>query len=147
MRILGLDYGSKTIGVSVSSAEGNIAFGVETLRRDREENLKANVHRIGDLIKKYDIGIIVLGFPKNMDGSLSERCEKTLKFKERLERTFKKVKVCLQDERLTSVQAERAMASVGVKRSRRKEIIDEQAAVIILQTYLDKISNSGEEES
>ncbi len=146
MRILGLDYGSKTIGVSVSSEEGRVALGVETLRREREENLKANVHRIGDLIKKYNIGIIVLGFPKNMDGSLSERCEKTLVFKERLERTFKKVRVCLQDERLTSVQAEKAMASAGVKSRRIKEIVDEQAAVIILQTYLDKISNSKEEE-
>ncbi|MCD8214816.1 MAG: Holliday junction resolvase RuvX [Clostridiales bacterium] len=139
MRILGLDFGSKTIGVAVSGETGGIAVGVETLRREREENLKANVHRIGDLIKEYNIGIIVLGFPKNMDGSLSERCEKTLVFKDRLERTFKKVKVDLQDERLTSVQAEKAMAFAGVKSRRRKEIVDEGAAVIILQTYLDRI--------
>ncbi|MCC8098102.1 MAG: Holliday junction resolvase RuvX [Eubacterium sp.] len=139
MRYLGLDFGSKTIGVSVSGESGFIAVGVETLRREREDNLKANVHRIGDLIKEYDIGIIVLGFPKNMDGSLSQRCEKTLAFKERLERTFKKVKVDLQDERLTSVQAERTMTSAGVKSRRQKEVVDEQAAVIILQTYLDKV--------
>lgn len=145
MNILGLDFGSKTIGVALCPDGGTVAVGLETLRRDREENLKANVHRIGDIIKEYNIGIIVLGFPKNMDGTISERCEKTLAFGERLKRTFKKVKVEYQDERLTSVQAERDMLDLGVKRERRKTAVDMQAAVIILQTYVDKNINRKED--
>ncbi|MCD8237942.1 MAG: Holliday junction resolvase RuvX [Clostridiales bacterium] len=141
MNILGLDYGSKTIGVALCPEGSSLALGLETLRRDREENLKANVHRIGDLIKEHNIGIIVLGFPKNMDGTVSERCEKTLVFAERLKRTFKKVKVELQDERLTSVQAERAMFDLGVNGKQRKAAVDMQAAAIILQTYIDKNKN------
>ncbi|MCD7854977.1 MAG: Holliday junction resolvase RuvX [Clostridiales bacterium] len=141
MNILGLDFGSKTIGVALCPEGSSIALGLETLRRDREENLKANVHRIGDLIKEHNIGIIVLGFPKNMDGTVSERCEKTLVFAERLKRTFKKVKVELQDERLTSVQAERAMFDLGVNGKQRKAAVDMQAAAIILQTYIDKNKN------
>ncbi len=142
MNILGLDFGSKTIGVALCPEGSSLALGLETLRRDREENLKANVHRIGDLIKEHNIGIIVLGFPKNMDGTVSERCEKTLVFAERLKRTFKKVKVELQDERLTSVQAERAMFDLGVNGKQRKAAVDMQAAAIILQTYIDKKCNS-----
>ncbi len=138
MNILGLDFGSKTIGVALCPEGSSLALGLETLRRDREENLKANVHRIGDLIKEHNIGIIVLGFPKNMDGTVSERCEKTLVFAERLKRTFKRIKVELQDERLTSVQAERAMFDLGVNGKQRKAAVDMQAAAIILQTYIDK---------
>ncbi|MCC8015402.1 MAG: Holliday junction resolvase RuvX [Eubacterium sp.] len=144
MNILGLDFGSKTIGVALCPEGSSLALGLETLRRDREENLKANVHRIGDLIKEHNIGIIVLGFPKNMDGTVSERCEKTLVFAERLKRTFKKVKVELQDERLTSVQAERAMFDLGVNGKQRKAAVDMQAAAIILQTYIDKKCNSSD---
>ncbi len=143
MRILGLDFGEKTIGVAVSDENNRLALGLETLRREQEQNLKANVHRIGDIIKEYNIGKIVLGYPVNMDGTLSERCKKTVLFKERLERTFKKTEFDMQDERLTSVQAEKAMREAGVRKSKIDFFIDEQAAVLILQTYLDRINSRG----
>ncbi len=145
MRILGLDFGAKTIGVAVSDEKNRLALGLETLRREREENLKANVHRIGDIIKEYNIGKVVLGYPMNMDGTISERCEKTVLFKERLERTFKRTEFDLQDERLTSVQAEKAMKEAGVRKEKIDFCIDEQAAILILQTYLDKINTKNEE--
>ncbi len=138
MRYLGLDFGAKTIGVAVSDPENRLALGLETLRRKKEADLKANVHRIGDIIKEYGIGCIVMGYPLNLDGSVSERCKKTELFKERLERTFKRVRFELQDERLTSVQAERAMLETGVGSKERKNVIDEKAAVIILQTFLER---------
>ena len=137
---MGLDFGSKTIGVAISDEGGRLAFGIETLRREREENLKANVHKIGDIIKEYGVKTVVLGYPLNMDGSLSERCEKTLLFMDRLRRTFKKVKFELQDERLTSVIAERAMKGIGIKKRGTGTDIDTRAAILILQTYLDRIN-------
>ena len=143
MRILGLDYGEKTIGVAISDPEGRFALGLETLRRPREENLKESVHRIGDIIKEYDIGEIVIGYPRHMDGTVSERCEKTTAFMKRLERTFRRVRFVLQDERLTSVQAEKAMALAGADRRSIKSAVDMNSAVIILGTYLDRKIHGG----
>ena len=133
-RLLGLDYGDKTIGVAVSDPLGIMALGVETIRRDRENALKVSIRRIGELIKEYSpVKEIVLGFPKNMDNSQGERCAKTLDFKEKLSRNFKTVPVVLWDERLSTAGARRTLSG----KVQEKTVIDEMAAVFILQGYMD----------
>ena len=108
MRILGLDYGSKTVGVAISDPLGITAQGLETIFRERESKLRKTCARIDALVEEYEVEKIVLGFPKNMDGSQGERCEKTLEFKEILERRTG-LPVELEDERLTTVAAENVL--------------------------------------
>ena len=133
-RLLGLDYGDKTIGVAVSDPLGIMALGVETIRRDRENALKVSIRRIGELIEEYSpVKEIVLGFPKNMDNSQGERCARTLEFKEKLNRNFKRVPVVLWDERLSTAGARRTLSG----KVQEKAVIDEMAAVFILQGYID----------
>ena len=135
-RILGLDYGDKTIGVAVSDPLGIMALGVETIRRRRESALKASIRRLGELIAKYDtVGTIVLGFPKNMNNTLGERCAKTLVFKEKLTRSFENIPVVLWDERLSTMGARRTLSGHVPEAG----VIDEMAAVFILQGYMDYI--------
>lgn len=134
MRILGLDFGDKTIGVAVSDPEGRVALGVETLRRTEPEALRAGIRRLDVLIKEYSVKTIVLGYPKNMDNTPSERCEKTLLFKEKLERNFKSIPVMLWDERLSTVAATQAYQG---RRGGLRAVVDEMAATYILQGYLD----------
>jgi putative holliday junction resolvase len=140
MRILGLDYGSKTVGVAVSDGLGLTAQGIETIFRKKETKLRQTCARIEELIEEYQIEKIVLGFPKNMDGTYGERCEKTLEFKDMLERRTG-LPVELEDERLTTISAERVLMEGGVRREHRKESIDTIAAVFILQTYLDRLNS------
>lgn len=140
MRILGLDYGSKTVGVAISDPLGITAQGLETIFRERESKLRKTCARIDALVEEYEVEKIVLGFPKNMDGSQGERCEKTLEFKEILERRTG-LPVELEDERLTTVAAENVLKESGVRREHRKETIDKIAAVFILQSYLDRMGN------
>lgn len=140
MRIMGLDFGEKTIGVSLSDPFGWTAQGIETITRDREENIKASLKRIEDIINQYSVEEIVLGFPKNMNNTQGPRCEKTLAFKEKLESRFK-LPVYLHDERLSTVGAERVLLQADVSRAKRKKVIDKMAAVYILQGYLDSKSN------
>ncbi|MGN0294764.1 MAG: Holliday junction resolvase RuvX [Lachnospiraceae bacterium] len=136
MRILGLDYGSKTVGVAVSDALGITAQGLETIQRTQANKLRKTLARIEQLIKEYDVGKIVLGCPKNMNNTEGPRVQATLEFKDMLERRTG-LEVILQDERLTTVSAERVLMESGVRRENRKEVIDKIAAVFILQTYLD----------
>ena len=143
MRILGLDFGSKTVGVAVSDELLITAQGVEIVRRKSPAKLRQTLARIEELISQYNVERIVLGYPKNMDNTEGERCEKTKEFKEMLERRTG-LEVVLWDERLTTVAADRSMMETGIRRENRKEFVDEIAAIFILQGYLDFLRNSGE---
>lgn len=136
MRIIGLDYGSKTVGVAVSDELLITAQGVEIVRRKSESRLRQTLARIEVLITEYEVDRIVLGFPKNMDNSEGERCEKTREFQAMLERRTG-LPVELWDERLTTVAADHAMMEAGIRRENRKEYVDQIAATLILQGYLD----------
>ena len=136
MRIMGLDYGSKTVGVAVSDALGITAQGVEIIRRKSEKRLRQTLARIDELIAEYQVGSIVLGFPKNMDNTIGDRAEKSLEFQEILKKRTG-LPVVMWDERLTTVEADRTMAQTGVRREDRKKYVDELAAMFILQGYLD----------
>ncbi len=141
MRILGLDFGQKTIGVAICDPFGWTAQGLEIIRRNEEENLKKSIERIKTICEEYGVELIVLGYPKNMNNTVGERGEKTQAFKRRLERNLG-IKVELWDERLSTVAAERGLLEADLSRAKRKKVIDKMAAVFILQGYLDR--NSGE---
>ena len=138
-RIIGLDFGSKTTGVAVSDPFGWTAQGVEIIRRKEENKLRKTLARIEELVKEYGASRIVLGLPKNMNNSLGDRAEKSLAFKEMLERRTG-LPVVMWDERLTTVAADRTMMEAGIRRENRREYVDEIAAVFILQNYLDYLS-------
>ena len=140
MRIMGLDFGSKTVGVAVSDQLLLTAQGKEIIRRERADKLRQTLARIETLITENEIDRIVLGCPKNMDGSEGERVEKTKAFKEMLERRTG-LEVVLWDERLTTVAADRYMMEAGIRRENRRQYVDEIAAVFILQGYLDYLRN------
>lgn len=143
MRILGLDYGDKTVGVALSDPFGWTAQGVEIIKRNSENEYKQSLGRLAQLIEEYGVDKIVLGYPLNLDGSVSERCKKTESYKERIERRFPKIPVVLWDERLSTVAAAGFLQSAGLNNSQRKSVIDKMAAVYILQGYLDFIKNEG----
>lgn len=134
MRYLGLDYGSKTCGVAISDSTGLIASSLEVIRYKLSEEL---IFKLSNIIKEKKIEKIVLGNPLNLNGTLSKRSEETLKFKELLEKEFN-IEVFMQDERLSTIEAERILLNNNTKRKDRKKVIDKMAAVIILQAYLDK---------
>ena len=133
MRAMGLDVGDKTIGVAVSDLLGLTAQGLETIRRT---NKKADYARIGELIKEKDVSKIIVGLPKNMNGTIGPQGEKVLEFVEGLKNRFK-VEIILWDERLTTVAAERSLIEADMRREKRKTVIDMVAATYILQGYLD----------
>ena len=145
MRIIGLDFGSKTVGVAVRDELLITAQGIEIVRRKSENKLRQTLARIEELIKEYNVEKIVLGFPKNMNNSEGERCEKTLEFKEMLERRTG-LTVELWDERLTTVAADNLMMEAGIRRENRKEYVDQIAASFILQGYLDYLQNEKNQE-
>ncbi len=136
MRILGLDFGSKTVGVAVSDPLGLTAQGVEIIARKQENKLRQTLARIEELIAEYKVEKIVLGLPKNMNNTLGDRAEKTMEFKETLERRTG-LEVVMWDERLSTVSANRVLMETGVRREHRKDYVDEIAAIFILQGYLD----------
>ena len=136
MRIMGLDFGSKTVGVALSDPTGLIASGLEIIRREREDKLRQTLARIEGIITEYGVEKIVLGYPKNMNDTTGERVEKTLAFKEMLERRTA-LEVVLWDERLTTVAADELMMEAGIRREDRKKYVDKIAAAFILQGYLD----------
>lgn len=139
MRILGLDYGSKTVGVAVSDPLGLTAQGLETIWRKQENKLRQTLARIEALVSEYQAERIVVGYPKNMNNTIGERAQKALEFKEMLEKRTG-LPVVMWDERLTTVEAERTLMEAGVRRENRKQYLDELAAVFILQGYLDSLS-------
>ena len=144
MRILGLDFGSKTVGVAVSDGLLLTAQGVETIERKDENKLRKTCARIEELIAEYEITEIVLGLPKNMNNTEGERVEKTKAFGEMLERRTG-LPVHYWDERLTTVAAEPILIESGVRRENRKAVIDKVAAGLILQGYLDCLKTKEKE--
>ena len=145
MRIMGLDYGSKTVGVAVSDPMLITAQGLEIIRRKDENKLRQTLARIEELIAEYEVGEIVVGFPKNMNNSVGDRGELSLEFKEKLERRTG-LPVFMWDERLSTVEADKVMMDAGVRRENRKEFVDKIAATIILQGYLDRRSSNPDKE-
>ena len=135
-RILGLDYGSKTVGVAVSDLLGITAQPLLTIERKQEDKLRQTLAKIEALAAEYGADRLVLGLPKNMNNTLGERAEKTLAFRDMRERRTG-LPVILWDERLTTMAAERVLIEEGVRREHRKETIDQIAAAMILQGYLD----------
>ena len=139
MRIMGLDYGTKTVGVAVSDPLGLTAQGIETIERKEENKLRRTCARIEELVREYHVDTIVLGFPKHMNNDIGERALKTLEFRDMLVRRIG-LEVVMWDERLTTVSAERTLMESGVRRENRKKFVDKIAAVFILQGYLDSLS-------
>ncbi len=138
MRIMGLDYGSKTVGVAISDSLLLTAQGIETIERKEENKLRKTLARIEALIKEYEVEKIVLGLPLNMNDTIGERAEMTLEFKSMLERRTG-LEVVMWDERLTTVEAEQILIESNVRREDRKKYIDKIAAGFILQGYLDSL--------
>ena len=146
MRIIGLDFGSKTVGVAMSDGLLLTAQGVEIVRRKSPTKLRQTLARIEEIITEYgDVEKIVLGYPKNMNSTEGERCERTLEFKEMVEKRTG-LPVVLWDERLTTVAADNVMMESGIRRENRKQYVDEIAAQFILQGYLDYLRNQTEGE-
>lgn len=140
MRILGLDYGSVTVGVAVSDAMLMTAQGIEVIRRKSDNKLRQTLARIEELIREYDVDRIVLGYPKNMDNSIGVRAEKSEEFAQMLERRTG-LKVILWDERLTTVAAHQVLNEGNVSLKKKMQVVDKLAAVFILQGYLDFLAN------
>lgn len=138
MRILGLDYGTKTVGVAVSDGLMLTAQPVETIVRKSAGKLRQTLARIEAIIEEYQVERIVLGYPKNMNDTIGERAEACEAFQEALERRTG-LEVVLRDERLTTVEAQRVLMAGGVRRENRKAVVDQMAAVLILQGYLDTL--------
>ena len=136
MRIMGLDYGSVTVGVAISDELGFTAQGIEVIRRKQETKLRQSLARIEDLVKEYAVELIVLGYPKNMNNTIGDRAIKSEEFADMLRRRTG-LDVILWDERLTTVSAHNAMIEANVRREDRAKVVDQVAAVFILQGYLD----------
>lgn len=135
MRYLGLDLGTKTLGLAISDKTGLVASSYKTLRHDNEYDML--IKMLDDIIHDNEIDELVLGFPKNMDNTVGERGNIALMFKEKLEKEFK-IPVHMQDERLSTVEAEHILINNDTSRKKRKKVIDGLAATIILQSYLDR---------
>lgn len=136
MRILGLDYGTKTVGVALSDSLEITAQNVETITRKSPSKLRKTLARIEEIMSENEVSIVVLGYPKNMNNTIGERAQDVEAFKEVLERRTGAT-VILWDERLTTMEAERVLIEGNVRRENRKAVIDQIAASIILQNYLD----------
>ena len=137
MIYLGLDLGSKTLGLSISDRTATIASSLDVLRYNTEDEL---ISKLKEVVDKYKVDAFVLGNPKNLNGTLSDRSKITLEFRDKLISKFNK-EVIMQDERLSTVEAERMLINNNTKRKNRKKVIDKIAATIILQAYLDRRNN------
>ena len=137
-RIMGLDDGSVTVGVAISDPLLITAQGIEVIRRKHETKLRQTLARIEALIEEYDVGLIVLGNPKNMNNTEGVRVEKSLEFADMLRRRTG-LEVVMWDERLTTVAAHNLMIEGNVRREDRAKVVDKVAAVLILQGYLDSL--------
>lgn len=137
MRILGLDVGSKTIGVAISDPLGWTAQGITTIKRTKKEQ---DIEEIRKICKEYSVESIVVGLPKNMNGSIGDSGERVIEFSEKIKEALD-LKVEMWDERLTTVAAHKAMIEADLSRGKRKKIVDKIAAIYILQGYLDRLGN------
>ena len=136
MRILAIDYGDIRVGTAVTDELGITAQGLETITHTGND--KAVLSRLDEIIKKYDISVIIVGLPINMDGTVSARVEKTNKFIHKLKCKYNNIKIDTVDERLTTVQAHRTMNELGIKPKEKKNIVDTLSAVYILETYINQ---------
>lgn len=134
MRSMSLDVGTRTIGIAVSDLLGMIAGGVETIKRT---SLERDFERLAELVKEYEVDTLVVGYPKNMNGTIGERAQSCEAMAEELRERFTGVQVVLWDERLSTVAAEKVLVDADLRRKKRKKVIDMMAAVVILQNYLD----------
>lgn len=134
MRYLALDIGDKTIGIAVSDPLCFTAQGVKTIQRTSNKN---DVKELGELISQYEVETLIIGLPKNMNGTEGERCELVRKFAEKVQAAYPAVNQIFWDERLSTVAAEKSLIAADVSRKKRKKVIDKMAAVYILQGYLD----------
>ena len=137
-KIIGLDVGSKTVGIAISDLMGWTAQGLDTLRID-EENNELGIEALVKIIKRDNVGTVVIGLPKNMNNSIGPRGEASIQFKDLLQQERPELKMVMWDERLSTVGAERTLLEADVSRKKRKKVIDKMAAVFILQGYLDSI--------
>lgn len=138
MRIMGLDFGSVTVGVAISDALNLTAQGIEVIRRKQENKLRQTLARIAELVQEYQVEKIVLGYPKNMNNTIGERALKSEEFAEML-RKRTGLEVILWDERLTTVAAHQALDEANVNLEKKAQVVDKIAAIFILQGYLDML--------
>ncbi|MCG2362664.1 Holliday junction resolvase RuvX [Staphylococcus epidermidis] len=137
-KILGLDVGSKTVGIAISDLMGWTAQGLDTLRINEEQD-DLGIDQLVKIIKDNQVGTVVIGFPKNMNNSIGFRGEASIKYKEKLQESIPSIDIVMWDERLSTMAAERSLLEADVSRQKRKKVIDKMAAVFILQGYLDSI--------
>ncbi|MCG1815927.1 Holliday junction resolvase RuvX [Staphylococcus epidermidis] len=137
-KILGLDVGSKTVGIAISDLMGWTAQGLDTLRINEEQD-DLGIDQLVKIIKDNQIGTVVIGLPKNMNNSIGFRGEASIKYKEKLQESVPSIDIVMWDERLSTMAAERSLLEADVSRQKRKKVIDKMAAVFILQGYLDSI--------
>lgn len=140
MRVIGLDYGSKTVGVALSDELMLTAQPLTTIHRDRPTKLRQTLAQIEQIIEQYDVDRIVVGWPKKLDNEEGERCEKTKEFGDMLENRTG-LEIIYQDERLTTAQADGVLEQGGIRKDKRKQYTDKMAASLILQNYLDTLSH------
>ena len=138
-KILGLDVGSKTVGIAISDLMGWTAQGLDTLRINEEQD-DLGIDQLVKIIKDNQVGTVVIGLPKNMNNSIGFRGEASIKYKEKLQESVPSIDIVMWDERLSTMAAERSLLEADVSRQKRKKVIDKMAAVFILQGYLDSIS-------
>ncbi|MDW8572826.1 Holliday junction resolvase RuvX [Staphylococcus shinii] len=136
-KIIGLDVGSKTVGIAISDLMGWTAQGLDTLRIDEENEL--GINQLVDIIQKEKVGTVIVGLPKNMNNSIGFRGEASLQYKEQLQEALPSLEIIMWDERLSTMAAERSLLEADVSRQKRKKVIDKMAAVFILQGYLDSL--------
>ena len=141
MRILGMDYGSKTLGISLSDETKTLASPIETIKYKSKEEL---FEKIDKYFETYKIESIVLGNPLNLDGSFSDRSNLTLEFKEELEEKYK-IPVIMEDERYTTVIVNNMLIENNTRRDKRKKVVDKLASTVILQGYLDRMDKNGKQ--
>ena len=137
-KILGLDVGSKTVGIAISDLMGWTAQGLDTLRINEEQD-DLGIDQLVKIIKDNHVGTVVIGLPKNMNNSIGFRGEASIKYKEKLQESIPSIDIVMWDERLSTMAAERSLLEADVSRQKRKKVIDKMAAVFILQGYLDSI--------
>ena len=135
-KILGLDVGSKTVGIAISDLMGWTAQGLDTLRINEEQD-DLGIDQLVKIIKDNQVGTVVIGLPKNMNNSIGFRGEASIKYKEKLQESIPSIDIVMWDERLSTMAAERSLLEADVSRQKRKKVIDKMAAVFILQGYLD----------
>ena len=137
-KIIGLDVGSKTVGIAISDLMGWTAQGLDTLRINEEQN-ELGIEKLVEIIQDNQVGTVVIGLPKNMNNSIGFRGEASLQYKEKLQEALPSIEIIMWDERLSTMAAERSLLEADVSRQKRKKVIDKMAAVFILQGYLDSI--------